>query len=137
MEEWFQILIDPTNADQTKFNCYYCSKYSKEFRIPTQSLLAQKEGVMDSKDRNHILLRDHANSPFHMLVMEKYNLKYGQGLKDKIKTELQRVEKPEYHVTNNHLRSVYYLVQREYSFRGYSELIELQKLHFGAKIDGI
>ena len=130
---WFQLLINHDDYAQTKWNCFYCANYADEFRIKHKTALAGPEGVMWSKERNHVELRDHANSASHKNVMEKFQLKYAGVLENTLQTELRRGESPEFYVTNNHLRSAFWLAKEGVPIIKYPSFIDLQSFH-GAKM---
>ena len=65
--------------------------------------------------------------------MEKFQLKYGKGLKNKRLTELLRGESVEWFVTNNHLRSAFWLAKEGVALEKFPGFIGLQSRH-GAKM---
>ena len=84
---------------------------------------------MDAKDRNHNYLRDHGKSAAHIDVVQKYYTNYRRRMNKMLETDLARLEPAEFEITNNHMRSVFYLANRGYSFEGMRELIEMQERH--------
>ena len=129
--DWFQLIIDYDEPEQSTFNCYFCSKYSVPYKIRNNSPLARKDGIMDAKDRNHRLLRDHGNQAAHKDVVQKYYTNYKRRMTKILETDLARLEPAEFEITNNHMRSVFYLVNQGYSFLGFKGLIEMQERHQG------
>ena len=103
-KHWFQLLRDFAEPSNSRFNCFYCSKYSKEFRLKNTNRLATPEGIMDSKKRNHALITEHESKKSHKIVMQNYRKKYLRELPDTIQGEIMRAERPEFHITNKHIR---------------------------------
>ena len=130
---WFQLVYDHDDPRQTRFNCYFCSRYADEFRIKTKDNLAKKQGVMFSKERNRELIRNHDKSSTHIGIKQKFDIKYNKELQDSIYSDILRDELFGFHVTNNHIRTIFNIVKREYSFRGFGSFIGMQKMH-SAKI---
>ena len=129
--DWFQLLIDYDNPELSRFNCYFCAKYSKDYRIRNKSPLATEEGFMGQKDANHRKLRDHSNSAAHKDVVQKFYTNQQRTLSKVMKTDLARLEPAQFEVTNNHMRSVFWLVKQGYSFAGFKGLIQLQERNKG------
>ena len=130
-EEWFQFLVNYDNPEDSKFNCFFCSKYSDDYMIRNNSPLKNKDGIMGGKERNHVLLRDHGKSAAHKDVMEKYYINYQRRMGKILQTDLARIEPAEYEVTNNHFRTVFWLAKQGNAFTGFPSLIEMQERHKG------
>ena len=127
--EWFQLVYDHEDPRKTRFNCYYCSRYKDDFKIKTKDNMAKKDGVMFSKERNRDLIRNHDKSGLHIGMKQKFDLKYNKMLQDSIYSDILRGELFGFHVTNNHIRTIFNIVKKEYSFRGFGSFIGLQKMH--------
>ena len=125
--DWFQIIRNYDDPELSKFNCYYCAKYSADYRIRNNSPLARKEGFIGPKDINHNQLRDHSKSAAHVDVVQKYTTNLKRTLSTVMETDLARLEPAQFEVTNNHMRAVFWLVKQGYSFNGFEGLIGLQE----------
>ena len=103
-KQWFNLLRDYRNPLNSKFNCFYCSQFSTEFRLRNQLRLANKDGIMDTKSINSRLIREHESRSTHRDIMDKYRKKYLRELPDAIQGDIMRSERPEFHITNKHIR---------------------------------
>ena len=104
-KQWFQLIRDYGEPSNSKYNCFYCSTYSTEFRLRTKNNeLAIPEGIMRDKKSNYDFIRNHESRKTHIKVMEIYRKKYLQNLPDAIQGDILRSEKPEFHITNKHMR---------------------------------
>ena len=124
--EWFQLLPNHHDEENSKYNCFYCSKFADDFRIKHKTSLASKEGVMYSKEENHRRLRDHAECESHKHVMEKFQLKHGKGSTNRVLLDLLRGESVEFYVTNNHLRAAFWLAKEGVAIEKYESFIGVQ-----------
>ena len=64
-------------------------------------------------------------------VVQKFKLNQQRTLSKVMQTDLARLEPAEFEITNNHMRSVFWLAKQGYSFVGFNGLIGLQERHKG------
>ena len=104
-KQWFQLIRDYKEPANSKFNCFYCSKYSREFRLKNKNnQLGEPEGIMGTKKSNYDKITSHESRKTHIKIMEMYRKKYLETLPDAIQGDILRSEKPEFHITNKHMR---------------------------------
>ena len=84
---------------------------------------------MFHKEKNRDTIRKHNTDPIHLQIKQKFDLKYNKELQDSIYSDILRNELNGFHVTNNHMRTIFQLVKKEYSFHGFGSFIGLQKMH--------
>lgn len=104
-KQWFQLIRDYEEPSNSKYNCFYCSKYSTEFRLRNKNNeLSEPKGIMGTKKSNYDKIRGHESRSIHQNIMKKYRKKYLQTLPDAIQGDILRSERPEFHITNKHMR---------------------------------
>ena len=130
--EWFQYLPNSEDGSKSRFNCFHCSTYSKEFFIQEKSEFAEKEGVLKATKReNSQAIRRHVKSAGHQKTMDIYQRRVAAGMFEDVDNAIKSREYPDYETTNNAFRGIFLLNKRGRPFTDFKDL-----LNYGSVVGG-
>ena len=74
-----------------------------------------------------MLFRNHKNLEGHKRVVEIHMMRQSVGISSELTSTLDAKERPDYIITNKHVRNVIYMSKRYLSFNSYEELVILEE----------
>ena len=130
--EWFQYLSNSEDVTKSRYNCFYCSTYTKEFFIKEKSEFADKEGVLKTTKReNNQAIRRHAKSAGHQKTMDIYQRRAAAGMFEDVDNAIKSREYPDFEKTNNGFRGIFLINKRGRALADFKDL-----LNYGSVVGG-
>ena len=115
---------------ESRYRCYYCHKYSKEFLFHERyvSSFSKPEGIFHplSFENKRAIMR-HIKSPSHLHIINHLKEKQEYSNMQEISGLIK--DKFEYLGTNKHLRLVYSEIKMYNSYESHKQMVFLQKKH--------
>ena len=124
VSEWFQYLPDSENAANSRFNCYYCSTYKKQYFIRENSEFASKEGVLkENKKENGRAIRNHVKSAGHQKTMNIHQRRIAAGIYEDVDSAIKSRAYPDFEETNHAFQGVFLINKRGLAFSNFRDLL--------------
>ena len=119
---WFQYNLNKDHPEESTYNCFYCNKYSEEYRIPTPNRLSMNEGrIEDSKEKNARVLQRHSTLSTHISVMQTYEEEIRSDMAKLISNDIAQNEPQRFVITNRHMRLVFKTCKRLNALWGHAD----------------